>query len=106
MKRQSNAMIGHAVVGEIVGANFFFAAAGADLAAALGTVFFGFLALLSLQQACPQYRQCSLLVLDLTATILTTDDYACWNMQNLHGRVGRIHALTTRTAGARDFNSQ
>ena len=56
IKRQTDAMIGHAVLREIVSANFFFAAAGADLAAALGAVFFGFLALFSLQQTRTQDR--------------------------------------------------
>ena len=49
MKRQADAMICHAVLREIVGADFFFTSAGADLAAALRAVLFGFLALLSLQ---------------------------------------------------------
>ena len=50
MKREFDAVVGHAVLREIVGANVFVSLAGADLAVALGAVFFGFLALFSLQQ--------------------------------------------------------
>jgi len=48
VKRQADAMIGHAVLREIVGADFFFAPAGTDLAAALRAVFLRFLALFPL----------------------------------------------------------
>src|SRR6266567_1396112 len=96
MKRQADAMVSHAVLREIVSADFFFTSAGTDLAAALCAVFFLFLALLSLQQARAQDRERSLLVFDLTATVLTTHDCACRNVQHLHGRVGRVHALPAR----------
>src|SRR4030095_8169961 len=50
MKRQADAMVGHAVLREIIGTDFFFTSTGTDLAATLCTVFFGFFALFSLQQ--------------------------------------------------------
>src|SRR5438876_11511724 len=49
MKRQTDAMIGDAVLWKVVSANFLFSPTSADLAAALRAVFFGFLVLLSLQ---------------------------------------------------------
>src|SRR5881394_1760263 len=100
MKRQTGAMIGDAVLWKVVSANFFFSPTSADLAAALRAVFFRFLALLSLQQASAQDRERSFLVLDLTATILTTNVCACRNMHHLHSRIGCVHALPTRPAGA------
>src|ERR1700747_3428231 len=99
MKRQADAMIGHAGLREILGTNFFFTPAGSNLAAALCAIFFGLFALLSLQQACTQDRKCSFLVLDLTATFLAAYDCACRDMQHLHGGIGRIHALSTGTSG-------
>ena len=56
MKRQADAMVGHAVLREIIGADFFFTSTGTDLAATLCTVFFGFFALFSLQQPRTQDR--------------------------------------------------
>src|SRR6266700_1806543 len=106
IQRQANAVVGHAVLWEIVRANFFFAAAGANLTATLRAVFFRFLALLSLQQARPQDRHRFLLVLELTTSVLTTNDRSSWNVHNLDRRIGRIHALSARTASARNFNPQ
>src|SRR5438552_17297976 len=99
-------MIGHAVLWKIIGANFFLASARADLAAALRAVFFGLLALLPFEQSRPQDRQCPFLVLNLAAPILTTHNRTRWNVQNLHGGVGRIDALSAGTARARNFDAQ
>src|SRR5207244_12647336 len=103
MKRQTDAMIGDAILWKVVSANFFFSPASADLAAALRAIFFGFLALLSLQQACPQDRKRSFLVFDLTAPILATHDCACRSVQHLHGGIGCMHALPARAARTRGF---
>src|SRR5207249_12197736 len=62
--------------------------------------------LFSLEQARPQDRHRFLLVLELTTSVLTTDDRSGWNVQNLDRRIGRIHALSARAASARDLNSQ
>src|SRR5437763_14847770 len=96
-------MIGHTVLREIVGANFFFAAASPNLDATLGAVFFSFLTLLSLEQARAQDRQGTLLVLDLAAPFLTANDHPGWDVQNLHGCIGSIYPLYTRAARARHF---
>src|SRR5215470_2560514 len=42
VKREADAVIGHAVLRKVVSANFFFASAGSDLAAALRAVFLRF----------------------------------------------------------------
>lgn len=46
-----DAVVGDAVLGEVVGADFFFAAAAADEVAAVGGVFGGFFLLLALEEA-------------------------------------------------------
>jgi hypothetical protein len=56
VKREADAVIGHAVLRKIVGANFFFASAGTDLSPALRAVFLRFLALLVLQLPRAQNR--------------------------------------------------
>ena len=99
-------MIGHPVLRKIVCTNFFFAPAGADLAAPLGTVFLSFLALLSLEQTGAQDRHRFLLVLELTPSVLATNDRSGWNVQNLDRRIGRIHALPTGAASARNLDAQ
>src|SRR4030095_7849589 len=90
MKRQADAMICHAVLREIVGANFLFTSTSADLPAALSAIFFRFLALLSFQQPCAQDRKRSFLVFDLAATVLTTHDCACGNVQHLDRQSARL----------------
>ena len=56
VERQTDPMIGDAVLRKIVGPDFFFAPAGADLAFALGGIFRFFLALFVLEQARAQDR--------------------------------------------------
>src|SRR5260370_117317 len=98
-------MIGHAGLCDMIGADFFFAPARADLAAALRAICFRFVAVVAFEQPCAKTAQRSLFVLNLTAAILTTNDRSSWNVQNLHGGVGRVYALAARTTGARHFNS-
>jgi len=76
------------------------------LAARLRAIFGGFLLLLPLEEAGAQDRQCLFFVFELATTVLTTNNRARGNVQYLHGRVGRVHALTTWTARARDFDAQ
>src|ERR1041384_920521 len=98
MEGAANAVVGDAVWREVVGADFFFASAGADLAAALGGILFRFLAFLAFEQTCPQDRQGAFLVLDLAAAVLTTNDGAGRDVHHLDGGIGRVHALAARAA--------
>src|SRR5216110_942239 len=98
-------MIGHPILRKIVGANFFFPSAGADLPTALRAVFLSFLALLSLEQTRAQDRHRFLLVLELTTSVLTTNDRVRRNVQDLHGGICRVYALPTGAAGARNFDA-
>src|SRR6266853_2967969 len=106
IERQSDAVVGQAVLRKIVGPNFFFAPAGANLSAPLRAVFRRFLLLLPFKQSRPQDRQCLFLVLELTATVLATNNRAGWNVHHLHCRVGGVHTLSARTAGAGNLNPQ
>src|SRR5580700_1418880 len=99
-------MIGEPVLREIISAYFFFAAASPDLAAALRAVFLLFFALFSFEQTRAQDRHRFLFVLQLAPSVLTANDGAGRNVQYLHRRVGRVHALSARPAGARNFDPQ
>ena len=99
-------MIGHTVLREIVGPNFSSRPPVPIWPRRCALYFPLPRAAFAPASARAQDRQRSFLVFDLTATILTTHDCACRNVQHLHGRIGRVHALPTRAARARDFNSQ
>src|SRR5580765_7338140 len=99
-------MISDSILRIIVGANFFLATAGADLALARRRILRFFLALLILEQTRAQNTECFFLVLLLAASVLATHDPARRNVHHLYGRVGRVHALATGSAGATNFNTQ
>src|SRR6266404_1625038 len=106
IEREPDAMIGHTVLRKIVGANFLLAAAAADLTLAMGGIFFLLLALLGFEQTRPQNAQRFLLVLLLTASVLAAHDCAGRNMQNLHGRIGRVDTLPPRPACPANFDAK
>ena len=93
-------MIGDAILREVVGANFLFASAGADLTFAIGGILRLLFALFILEQTRAHDGERFLFVLLLTATILAAHDAAGRNVHHLHRRVGCVHTLTTGTAGA------
>src|SRR5947207_11285489 len=98
-------MIGHPILRKIVRSNFPFPSTGADLPTALRAVFLSFLALLALEQTGAQDRHRFLLVLELTPSVLTTNDRVRRNVQDLHGGICRVYALPTGAAGARNFDA-
>src|SRR5690606_12258313 len=69
-------------------------------------VFFVFLADFVLEQTRAHDLQGALLVLLLTAAVLTADDAAGGNVQDLDRGVRRIDALAAGTAGAADFGAE
>src|SRR5262249_28086981 len=97
-------MIRDTVLRKVVGANFFFAPARANLSAPLCAIFLRFLSLLVLQRACAQGRECALFFFDLAAAVLAPNDHASWDVHHLHGRVSGVYALPAGTARARDFD--
>ncbi len=106
IQRQPDPMIGDAVLRKVVGANFFFATAGADLRFSMRGIFGFFLALLFLEEPRAHDAQRFFLVLLLTATVLTTHNAAGRDVKNLDCGIGRVHALAPRTTRAANFNPQ
>jgi hypothetical protein len=93
-------MIGDAVLGEIVGANAFVAFAGADLCFSLGGIFGVFLRHLLFEQARAQHGQGARFVLLLRPLVGAADDQAGGFVNDLHGGIGRVHALAAGTGSA------
>lgn len=99
-------MVRHAVLGEVVGSDFFLAAAAADQAAAMGGVFLAFLANFVFEQAGAEDLESALAVLDLAATVLAANDFAGGDVKNLDSGIGCIDALTAGAAGATNFDAK
>src|SRR6267154_1673502 len=93
MKRQADAVIGDAVLREIVSADFFGAVAGFDLTAALGGE--GGLALLLflLVEAGAKNAHGFGAILDLRFFVLLGNDQAAGNVRDAHGGIGRVGGL-------------
>src|SRR5439155_8471512 len=79
---------------------------GADLGAALGSVAGIFLGNFAFEQAGAKNRKGAGFVLLLRALIGATDNQAGWLMDDLDGRVGRVHALAAGTGGAANSDFQ
>ena len=97
VKRDFDAMIGHAVLGKIVGADFLAAFAGADLGAALGRVTRIFLANFAFEQPRAEDGEGARFVLLLRALIGATDNEPGRFMDDLNGGVGCVDALAAGT---------
>src|SRR5687768_1844013 len=98
-------MIGHTVLGKIVGPPFFAACSRADLTFAVRGILLSFLLLHLLQETGTENLQGLVLVLLLTASILATDDHASREMHDLDGGISRIDSLPARTSRATNLNS-
>src|SRR6478735_6833340 len=102
VEREPDAVVRDAVLREIVGADAFAAAAGADLAPALRGVLAPLLLLFLFQQARTQHRHGLRLVLLLGAAIRTIDHQPGRLVDDSHRRVRGVDALAARTAGPHD----
>ena len=100
-----DAVIGDAVLRIVVGADFFFASTGADEAATVGGVFGGFFLLAAFEEAGAEDGEGLLFVFDLAATVLTADNGAGGDVEDLDGGVGGVNALAAGTGGAADFDA-
>lgn len=99
---QFDAVIGDAVLGEVVGADSFVAFAGADLGAALGGVFGVFLGAFGFEEAGAEDAQGLGLVFLLGAFVGAADDHAGGFVEDLDGGVGGVDTLAARSGGAAD----
>ena len=99
-----DAVVGDPVLLVVVGADLVGAAAGADLAAALGRHLGGLAVLLGLQQACPQHHHRLGPVLDLRLLVLHGHDRAGRDVRDPHGRVRRVDRLPAGAGRAVDVD--
>src|SRR5687768_6288320 len=97
---ESNAVIGHAVLGKVIRANFGRPVARSDLrlahAGTLGLLFRH----LEVEQARTQYLHCACTVLNLGPLILLTHDDAGRDVGDSHGTISGVHALSAGAGGA------
>src|SRR5579883_382261 len=103
---QADAVIGDAVLRKIVGANFFGAVAGFDLAAALGND--GGLLLLQFQfiESGAENTHGLGFIFDLRFLVLLGDDEAGRQVSNAYGGVGGVDGLTSGTGRAKGVDAQ
>src|SRR5688572_27199956 len=106
VQREADAVVGDAVLREVVGADLLRAFAGADHAAALVADRVVLLLLLEVEQAALEHLEGARLVLDLAALVLALDDHAGGQVGDLHGAVGGVHGLPAGAAGGRDVETQ
>ena len=104
VERQLDAVVGDAVLREIVGADFFAAFARADLVFADGGVFGVFLGDLAFEQARAQHGQGARPVFYLRAFVGAAHDESAGLVNDLHGGVGGVHALTALAGRAADVD--
>src|SRR5579862_2456473 len=104
--RETDTVVGDAVLREVVGADLLAAVAGADH----GFAFFGqsFLLLLHLDfiEARTQDPHALLAVLDLRFFVLAADDRVGWDVRDAHGGIGRVHRLPARARRAERIDAQ
>src|SRR5262249_26229049 len=97
---------GHAVLGEVVGADLLAAVAGAHLAQTRIAQFFLPLAQFLVVEPGPQHRHRLIAVLELRFLVLVGDDQAGWYVGDPHGAVGGVDALAAVPGGPEDVNAQ
>lgn len=100
IKRQTDAVIGHAPLREVIRAYALRAVAGADLGAALIGILRVALLAHHLVQAAAQYAHGLFAVLYLAALVLRRDDQAGGQVRYAHGGVGTVNMLTARARRA------
>src|SRR5271165_6535563 len=100
MQGETDAVIGHAVLGEVVGANFLAAVAGADHGAALCANRLLLLFEFDLVQARTQYALGFGPVLDLRFFVLAGNDQAGWQVRQTHRGIGGVDRLPAGAGGA------
>src|SRR5713101_4860451 len=96
MERQANAVIGYAVLREIVGADFFGAVAGLDLAAALSGKRGLALFLLLFVEARAKNAHSFGAIFYLRLFVLLRHDQAAGDVRDAHGGISRVDGLAAR----------
>src|SRR5260370_21525522 len=106
IESESDAAIGNAVLGEIVGADFFGAVAGLDLPAAFGGESGLPLLLLLFVQARSENTHGLGTVFDLRFFVLLGNDQTAGNVRDSYGGIRRVHRLPARTGRAEGIDAQ
>src|SRR4051812_41610371 len=106
MNGQPDAVIGHAVLREIVSADLLAAVAGTDLRLTLFRHRGGLPLLLDLVQTRSQHAHTFFAVLDLRLLVLAADDRTGWDVRDADGRISRVDRLPARTGGAEGIDAQ
>ena len=106
MDGQADAVVGAAILWEVVGANLLAAVAGAHLPLTLGVYGILLFLLLLCKEAAAQDLQRLILVLELTALVLALHHRTCGDMGHTDGAGGLVDVLTARTGGAEGVNAQ
>src|ERR1700691_5896302 len=105
MQREADAVIGDAILGKVVGADFFAAIAGADLLFSglreLGVLFFHF----HLVQARAQHAHALLAIFDLRLLVLATYHGVGGQVGDAHGGVSSVDRLAARPGRAEGINA-
>src|ERR1700730_14535384 len=106
MEGKADAMVGHAVLREVVSANLLAAVAAADL----GLAFFGQRLLLPVHflliETGTQHAHTFFAVLDLRFFVLAAYDSICWQMCDANSRISRVYRLTAGTRRAKRIDAQ
>lgn len=92
-----DAVIGDAILGEVVGANLFTAVTGADLGSSRVAEFFFLPSFFGFEEAGAQNSEGFVFVLVLGLFVLAGDDKAGWNVCDADGALGGIDGLPAGT---------
>ena len=103
---EPDAVVGHPVLREVVGADLLRARARADLRQPLRRLLGLLRRQLALEQPRAQHAHRPVAVLELRLLVLHRDDHAGRLVRDAHGRVGRVDRLPARARGAVDVDLQ
>src|SRR6266446_2072525 len=106
MERQADAVIGYAVLREIVGADFFGAVAGFDLSTAFGGERGLALLLLLFVEARAKNTHGLRAILNLRFFVLLGNDEPAGNVRDAHGGIGGVDGLAARAGRTERINAQ
>src|SRR5437762_423600 len=106
MQRQADAVIGHAILGKIVRADFFGAVAGFDLAAPLGHDGGLLLFLLHFIEARAKNAHGFGAIFNLRFLVLLRNDEPAGDMRDAYRRIRCVHGLAAGTGRAERINAQ
>src|SRR6266516_1241925 len=106
VNRVMDAVVGHAILGEVVGTDFLRSVTGTHLGAALAGPGGFLLGDHLIEQARAQHLECPDLVLQLALLVLALNHEIRGQVGDAHGAVGRVDALAARSLRAEDVDPE